>query len=90
MKKTEIEVIGLCFFNSEFLSRFAQTIILSPEGHDFYAERIFRILISLRSNDYSLSESLVFGFFFHGSRNITFEHTCYAGCPTVDGVVVHL
>ena len=27
---------------SEFLSRFARTIILSPEGHDFYAERIFR------------------------------------------------
>ena len=25
-----------------FLSRFARTIILSPEGHDFYAERIFR------------------------------------------------
>ena len=43
MKKTEIEVIGLCFFYSEFLSRFARTIILSPEGHDFYAERIFRI-----------------------------------------------
>ncbi len=50
----------------------------------------------LQNSDFSIQfsefrfQKLVFGFFFHSSRNITFEHTCYAGCPAVDGVVVHL
>ncbi len=70
MKKTEIEVIGLCFF------RIQNSYLASLER--LFAERIFRF------------QNLVFGFFFHGSRNIAFEHTCYAGCPAVDGVVVHL
>ena len=55
MKKTEIEVIGLCFFYAEFLSRFARTIILSPEEHDFYAKRIFSFRILLpRLPEYSV------------------------------------
>ncbi len=43
MKKTEIEVIGLCFFNSEFLSRFARTIIRRANFQ--ITEFSFRILL---------------------------------------------